>query len=387
MIDKISIKNFKAIQSATIKLSDISVFVGNNGSGKSSVIEALQTLQNVLLHGLSTGFNERWFGLEHIRNTSTPTKGAGKKLFTNDIEIEITGKIPQGNYQYKVCFNTNLSGDLYLVTQETLLQGKTQIFKSEVVDEKGSTEFFLKNEPLPTGRIANNLVLSDKNLFGDISFIQDFKNYISSWQFLSLEPERMYFPIRRDYSATSVRMKSTGENLADFFSRMQDNPIISDIILDKMRYVLPDLNNLSRAKLEIQKQIYLILTEKSNKKPLPSWLFSSGTLRILAILAILNSETPPPIIFIEEIENGLDPRTLNMLTDEIGRLIPEHQFIVTTHSPYFLDLLELDHIITTERKEGQTKYYRPADNENLLKWKEKFSIGKLYTMNKLIEND
>ena len=55
MIDKISIKNFKAIQSATIKLSDISVFVGNNGSGKSSVIEALQTLENVLLHGLSSG--------------------------------------------------------------------------------------------------------------------------------------------------------------------------------------------------------------------------------------------------------------------------------------------------------------------------------------------
>jgi len=76
-----------------------------------------------------------------------------------------------------------------------------------------------------------------------------------------------------------------------------------------------------------------------------------------------------------------------MLTDEIGRLIPEHQFILTTHSPYFLDLLELEHIITTERKDGLTKYYRPADNENLLKWKEKFSIGKLYTMNKLTEND
>lgn len=383
MIDKISIKNFKAIQSATIKLSDLSVFVGNNGSGKSSVIEALQTLQNVLLHGLSTGFNERWFGLEHIRNTSTAEKGSGKKLFINDIEIEIQGKIEQDKYKYKVCFNTNRSGDLYLITHESLVHGKTEVFKSEVVDEKGATEFFINNEPLPTGRIANNLVLSDKNLISQLPFAIKFGNYISSWQFLSLEPERMYFPVRRDYSATSVRMKSTGENLADFFSRMQDNPTISDIILDKMRYVLPDLDNVGREEISIQKQIYLFLQEHNNKRRLPSWLFSSGTLRILAILAILNSETPPPVVFIEEIENGLDPRTLNLLVEEMRSLLPEHQFVATTHSPYFLDLVALKHIIVAERTDGKTDYYRPDDDERLNAWKTKFSAGNLYTMNKL----
>lgn len=383
MINIISIKNFKAIQSATIKLSDISVFVGNNGSGKSSVIEALQTLQNVLFHGLSIGFNERWFGLEHIRNTSANTKGSGKKLFENDIEIEIQGKIESEKYKYKVCFNTSRSGDLYLITHESLFHGKTEVFKSEVIDENGVTEFFLNNEPLPTSRIANNLVLSDKNLISQLPFAIKFGNYISSWQFLSLEPERMYFPIRRDYSATSVRMKSTGENLADFFSRMQDNPTLSDIILDKMKYVLPDLDNVGREEISIQKQIYLFLQEQNNKRRLPSWLFSSGTLRILAILAILNNETPPPVVFIEEIENGLDPRTLNLLVEEMRGLLPDHQFVTTTHSPYFLDLVALKHIIVAERTNGKTDYYRPDDDERLTSWKTKFSAGNLYTMNKL----
>jgi len=383
MIDKISIKNFKAIQAATIKLSDISVFVGNNGSGKSSVIEALQTLQNVLLHGLSTGFNERWFGLEHIRNTSANAKGSGKKLFENDIEIEIQGKIESEKYIYRVCFNTNRSGDLYLITHESLIQGKTELFKSEVIDEKGVTEFFLNNEPIPTSRIANNLVLFDKNLISQLPFALKFNDYISTWQFLSLEPERMYFPVRRDYSATSVRMKSTGENLADVFSRMQDNPTISDIILDKMRYVLPDLDKVGREEISIQKQIYLFLQEHNNKRRLPSWLFSSGTLRILAILAILNSETPPPVVFIEEIENGIDPRTLNLLVEEMRGLLPEHQFVTTTHSPYFLDLVALKHIIVAERSNGITDYYRPDDDDRLNAWKTKFSAGNLYTMNKL----
>ncbi len=383
MIDKITIKNFKAIQSATIKLSDLSVFVGNNGSGKSSVIEALHTLQNVLLQGLSAGFNERWFGVEHIRNTSAKAKASGKKLFENDIEIEIQGKIEFEKYKYKVCFNSSLSGDLYLIPHESLVLGKTEVFKSEVIDEKGITEFFINNEPIPTNRIANNLVLSDKNLISQLPFAIKFGNFISSWQFLSLEPERMYFPVRRDYSSTSVRMKNTGENLADFFSRMQDNPTISDIILDKLRYVLPDLDNVGREEISIQKQIYLFLQEHNNKRRLPSWLFSSGTLRILAILAILNSENPPPVVFIEEIENGLDPRTLNLLVEEMRGLLSEHQFITTTHSPYFLDLVALKHIIVAERTNGKTDYYRPDDDERLTAWKTKFSAGNLYTMNKL----
>lgn len=383
MIDKISIKNFKAIQSATIKLTDLSVFVGNNGSGKSSVIEALQTLQNVLLQGLSTGFNERWFGLEHIRNTTAVAKSSGKKLFENDIEIEMQGKIPQGKYHYKVCFNTISSGDLYLVTHESLFQKKTLIYKSEVIDDKGYIEFFRGNEPIPVNQIANKLILSDKTLIGDNQFASSFKNYISAWQFLSLEPERMYFPIRRDYSATTVRMKSTGENLADFFSRLQDKPALNNIIIDKMRYVLPDLDNIGREEISIQKQIYLFLQEHNNKRRFPSWLFSSGTLRILAILTILNSEAPPPVLFIEEIENGFDPRTLNLLVEEMRGLIPDHQFVTTTHSPYFLDLVALKHVIVAERSNGKTDYYRPDDDERLNVWKTKFSAGNLYTMNKL----
>jgi AAA15 family ATPase/GTPase len=81
MITKITIKNFKAIQSATIKLTDLSVFIGNNGSGKSSIIEALQTLQDILLHGVSAAFQNRWFGFEYICNTSN------RKIYSSHLRI------------------------------------------------------------------------------------------------------------------------------------------------------------------------------------------------------------------------------------------------------------------------------------------------------------
>jgi predicted ATPase len=352
MINKITIKNFKAIQSAAIKLSDLSVFVGNNGSGKSSVIEALQTLQTILIQGISVGFTNRWFGLEKIQNNrANNTK--------NDILIEFSGKVNNERYTYTVSFNSSPNNDVYFAAHEALLKGKNIIFEIK----KQQQELSLPKHSHPFAR----------QIFA----------YIASWQFLSLIPEEMYFPVRREQSKLSISVSSSGRNLADFFSRLQDNAALFNNVLDKMHYVLPDLDYIGASHDQIRKEVYLWLSESKNQDRLPSWLFSSGTLRILAILAILNSESPPPVVFIEEIENGLDPRTLNLLVEEMRGLLPEHQFVATTHSPYFLDLVALRHIIVAERTNGKTDYYRPDDDDRLNAWKTKFSAGNLYTMNKL----
>jgi predicted ATPase len=197
-----------------------------------------------------------------------------------------------------------------------------------------------------------------------------------------LEPEQMYFPTQRNYSTSIVRMKNSGANLADFFRRLQDKPALSNLVIDKLRYVLPDLDYVGGEEVNVQKLIYLFFKEKNNEHYIPSWLFSSGTLRILAMLSILNSETPPPIVFIEEVENGLDPRTLNLLVTEMRGMLPEHQFVVTSHSPYFLDLVDLQHVIVADRNESKTSFYRPDDDKSFDDWKEEFSAGTLYTMNK-----
>ena len=358
MLKSIEIKNFKAIQSTTINLTDLSVFVGNNGSGKSSVIEALQLLQNALSFGLSTAFLERWYGFEYIRN-ATENK--------NDIELTLCVELKGKNLTYTVGFNVSDNGDLYLVSKENLKEDKAFI-----IGQKGKTKEIDKTSQLKLCKHDDQRAI-------------DLRNYISSWQFLCLEPEKMYRPTQRDYSAESVRMKTSGENLAIFYRRLLDKPELSKAIHDKLRYVLPDLDYVVDYELPVLKQVYLFLKEQHTDRRLQSWLFSSGTLRILTFLSVLNGEVPPSVVFIEEIENGLDPRTLNLLVSEMQGLLPETQFITTTHSPYFLDLVDLRHVIVAERKDGNTVFHRPDDDEKLDAWKEKFSAGNLYTMNKLTQ--
>jgi predicted ATPase len=72
-LDSVRIRNFKAIEdSGQTKLTPMTVLIGENGSGKSSLIEALETLQTIVIENLDDamrpwkGFNEIWHkGIRH----------------------------------------------------------------------------------------------------------------------------------------------------------------------------------------------------------------------------------------------------------------------------------------------------------------------------------
>ena len=50
------LRNFKAVRdSGEVHFTPLTVFIGNNGSGKSSLIEGLETFQSIVLHGLDDG--------------------------------------------------------------------------------------------------------------------------------------------------------------------------------------------------------------------------------------------------------------------------------------------------------------------------------------------
>jgi len=59
------------------------------------------------------------------------------------------------------------------------------------------------------------------------------------------------------------------------------------------------------------------------------------------------------------------------------------QIIFTTHSPYLLDYLSIDHILLVERSENQPVFYRPSDEVKLEGWKDHFRVGELYTTGRL----
>jgi predicted ATPase len=157
-------------------------------------------------------------------------------------------------------------------------------------------------------------------------------------------------------------------------------------IVETMAFVLPYAKDIqpSLTSSEIERKAWLQLSEANFK--VPGWLFSTGTLRMLALLALLRHPSPPPLIVVEEIENGLDPRSVHLIVEEIRNAVIAGvtQVILTTHSPYLLDLLTLEHLVVVERdKEGHPSFDRPDSRGSLREWATEFAPGRLYTMGSL----
>lgn len=63
ILDAIKIKNFKAIRdSGSVKFGALTASIGNNGAGKSSLIEALETYQVIVSDGLDVAM-QRFMGI------------------------------------------------------------------------------------------------------------------------------------------------------------------------------------------------------------------------------------------------------------------------------------------------------------------------------------
>lgn len=407
MIKTVRIQNFKAIRdSHSIRFSDLSVFIGNNGSGKSSVFEALQLLQQAVTTDLTEAFG-RWGGLENIRHYGaaygrTLTTETGYTKDFAPITIELACRIDKQNYRYAVAFNTTRERDAYVVESESLYVGKRQIFSARLDSNLGfgEVEFALSETETALQSSNDTSVIGPKMLryvatrlfIGGITIqlpeeCKRLREYIINWQFLNLNAHVMGLPTTVVRSAVEpLHLDDQGRNIAEYVRRISNDPDRFNSLLDKMRFVLPYASDIQTYTTEdFDRKIQLRLYEEGQQTPIPGWLFSSGTLRILALLAVLNNPQQPTALFIDEIENGLDPRTTALLMEELKRFIYHEglQVIATTHSPYFLDLLELRHIIVAERLPDKVVFSRPDDDKSLDVWKEKFSPGRLYTMNRL----
>lgn len=368
-LQSIRVRNFKAIvDSRVVKLGPLTAFIGHNGAGKSSLIEALETYQAIVRDGLDAAM-QRWFGIEHARHKGQEAKERlGEPV--NPIAFELAlGPSPRKVSRVTLAVNNDpAANQMFIVDERVTFPDKTLIGR----DTKGAAQTYGKGRSILS---APDVALAEV------------ASHIRDWQFLTLAPDRMGLPVPQQRTGGGVRLARDGSNIADFLLdlRRQDQNAF-DGIVETMAYVLPYAKDIqpSLTSSEIERKAWLQLTEADFK--VPGWMLSTGTLRLLALLALLRHPKPPPLIVVEEIENGLDPRSIHLIVEEIRNAVLDGttQVVLTTHSPYLLDLLTLDHLVLVERDgKGHPVFRRPADDASLVKWTEDFAPGKLYTMGNL----
>ena len=134
--------------------------------------------------------------------------------------------------------------------------------------------------------------------------------------------------------------------------------------------------------------VQFYLHEKGFSSPIPATRISDGTLRFIAMLAVLLSPEPPPLVCIEEPELGLHPDAVALMAEVLTEASERMQLIVTTHSDTLVSALtnQPSAIVACERP-GDGTILRRLDPERLAHWlKDDYGLGDLWRMGALGAN-
>ncbi|MGB9629711.1 MAG: AAA family ATPase [Thermodesulfobacteriota bacterium] len=207
----------------------------------------------------------------------------------------------------------------------------------------------------------------------------EIKNYISSWRYYKLSLPAM----KKVNPATSQEfLMEDGQNFSSWLMTLQTKhqeefrsiiQVARDSLLGIEEILVPPTQFATT---------YLLSREKYLEQPITIWHMSDGEILFLAWLSLIFApeEFGAPLFCVEEVENHLHPRLLEILVEVLNQRQKElgpqaAQIIVTTHSPYLVDKMNLEDLIVFEKREGATKCTRPVTKSHLKDLLEREDIG------------
>jgi predicted ATPase len=146
---------------------------------------------------------------------------------------------------------------------------------------------------------------------------------------------------------------------------------------------LPRFSHLS---VKVQSgSVQIMMQEEGFASPISATRLSDGTLRFLALLALLLKPEPSPLICIEEPELGLHPDGLAIIAELLVEASQRTQIVVTTHSDVLVSALTeyADSVLVCEHLGGRGTQLQRLESEKLQEWLKEYRLGQIWRIGKL----
>ena len=220
----------------------------------------------------------------------------------------------------------------------------------------------------------NQSILSqrrDPKSYPEVAAVADRLKEILIYRSWSFGPDA---PIR-SACGSDVETHLLREDFANLPARLmalKRNPATKRRLLELLPEVAPGFTDIKVVLEGSRLQLYLT----GGSRNVPAHCLSDGTLRFLALLAILIDPGPARLVFIKEPELGLHPDLLPQLRDLLVDRSEHFQLIVTTHSTQLLDAMteHADSVVVCEKPEA-TSIFNRLDVDDIQSWSEFGSLG------------
>lgn len=369
-IETLRVKNFRALQDVTIdNLPRFSVFVGANGSGKTTLFDIFGFLRDSLKHNVRQALLLRGGYREVV----------SRNHYDEDIEFEIKFRLPIVDIERLVTYylRIGLNSGRPVVRRE-ILRFKRGSYGSpfhflDFTEGEGyavtnEEDFDKQNEELKRDyqKLDSPDILAIKGVgqFRRFKAASAFRQLIEEWHV-------------SDFHIDSAR-GSKDAGYADHLSVSGDNlPLVAQYIfenhkpiferiLNTMKMRVPGISNVEARPLD-DGRLVLRFQDGSFRDPFIDRYVSDGTIKMFAYLVLLFDPFPHPLLCVEEPENQLYPRLLYELAEEFRAYAEkgEGQVMVSTHSPDFLNGVDINEAFWLVKENGVSQVRR-ANQHDLL---------------------
>ncbi|MEO5335577.1 MAG: AAA family ATPase [Magnetospirillum sp. WYHS-4] len=395
MLTRIEIDGFKTFENFALDLKPFAAIVGPNASGKSNLFDAIRFLSLLARHDVRTAMQQLRGEPEELFRRTEASRASrmrfavqilldaeGTDSFGSQFEIkaqrlhyevEITIKHgskgqPRGIFvtgeecraiprkEEKVTFPSIKylapTSRPFLLTKKE--KGQTLAFE---IRQDGATK---RGRPvtLPAAE-ASRTALSTIST-AEFPHLYALKDLFVSTQFLEINPQAA----RRSSDRFESRdLRPDASNLSAVLARLKeitaadDRPegIIADISAD-LASLVPSVRSVKVFDDEDTKE-YSFGVAMSEQLQFSSRVISDGTLRLLALLAVLDDPNRKGILCFEEPENGVHEGRIPMLVEFLRKAVsrPEaigtdrlFQVLVNTHSPAVMAALQDEEIVAAD---------------------------------------
>jgi predicted ATPase len=405
MIRMFEAGNYRMLASNRLHLSRFHVLVGQNATGKSTLLDAIQFVADAVKLGvreavrrrspsfldlcfdrgkpvafgvevdladeesrpvrmryeLEVGLDERNGGALRVlreflfRKSSADTSDRQQSLFGPDSSVpEIHEKTPKG---WRRVVNKTTEGNDYFHDERTDWNSQFRF---------GPDRPALGSLPEMPERFPLSIAVRDL-LREDV-------------RTLALDVERLRQP---SPTGGAPRMDLDGGYLPYVVRDLAvRDPVLFGEWVEHVRLAVPGLRDVTVREREEDR--FLILEAKfdgNHADAVPSWLLSDGTLRLMA-LTLLNFAAPPgakDVLLIEEPENGMHPLAIQAVFNALAHPAHEQQVLCATHSPVLLAQLDLRHTLVHRRNPaGYAAIQRGDEVPELANWSGRINVADLF---------
>ena len=365
-IESIRLKNFKVFRD--VHLTDMPSFVvvvGANGAGKTTLFDVFGFLHDCLKSNVRQALDSRGRFREVLSRDS----------LDDTILIEIQYRMPIAGVDRLVTYSLEIgeqSGAPYV--KREVLRYKRGRYGSpyrflDFTNGQGfaitnEEEFNTSDEDLEREfqTVApDTLAIKGLGQFERFKAANAFRQLMESWHVSDFHINAARG--RKEAAGDSEHLSETGDNLplvARFL--YEQYPADFQMILETMARRVPGVKAIE-PRLMDDGYLTLRFQDGSFKTPFLDRYVSDGTIKMFAYLVLLHDPKPHPLLCVEEPENQLYPKLMPELAEEF-RLYAQRggQVLVSTHSPDFLNAVELDEVYWMVKQGGSTQIRRARDD-------------------------